>query len=334
MREKAPIAQVDLPTSKNGVKLQLGKKYKRVDSSTGNWGWTDCFLSIDEYGNWMMMKYIKGSIEKMIDPSLAIVSDVEYPHYDSGELIEIGDIVQYENTEPLKVTDLTRYKDSNQFKISGIRQDNGEKDFWWWSPITDESWKRIFIPKLNKLYDFNGKEIFAGAYLRHKEVNECFKVQSVDPLNPEIVGCFLDSELHQATKIEPTVNNFNCCELWDIIDPPLTQDGKEIKVGDVIKCNTVGEIEVELIRFVKCDYRGEGYYWGINKHYQIPSKTLNTWRHVDLKPCPFCGSEATARKGIISGTYVSCSNDGCDVCPDVHFNSSKVDAYLAWNKRS
>lgn len=334
MREKASIAQLELPTSKNGVKLQLGKKYKRIDSSSGNWGWTDCFLSIDEYGNWMMMKYIKDKgIMKMIDPSSAIVSDVEYPHYDSGELIEVGNIVQYENTEPLKVTDLTYYKNRNSYKISGIRQDNGEKDFWWWSPNTGESWKRTFIPKLNKLYDWNGKEIFAGAYLKHKEVNKCFKVLSVDPINQEMAGYFLDSKLHQETKIEPTVNNFNCCELWDIIDPPLTQDGKEIKVGDVIKCNTVGEIEVGLIRFVECHYRDEGYYWEINKYYQIPIKTFNTWRHVDLKRCPFCGSEAKTRKGIISGIYVSCSNDDCGACPDVHFDS-KVDAYLAWNKRS
>ena len=54
---------------------------------------------------------------------------------------------------------------------------------------------------------------------------------------------------------------------------------------------------------------------------------------MDLKPCPFCGSEPMWK--IDSGFiyYIFCSNLAC-VCRDTRPFKSEQEAVEAWNKRS
>ena len=57
---------------------------------------------------------------------------------------------------------------------------------------------------------------------------------------------------------------------------------------------------------------------------------------MNLKPCPFCGGEATTGKIEYNATYyVRCSNRKiCDVLPFTKAYDEIEDAIDAWNKRA
>lgn len=55
---------------------------------------------------------------------------------------------------------------------------------------------------------------------------------------------------------------------------------------------------------------------------------------VELKPCPFCGGEATRFGNHRNNRYsVACKNDKCVVRPSTLFYDRQCDATKAWNKR-
>lgn len=53
----------------------------------------------------------------------------------------------------------------------------------------------------------------------------------------------------------------------------------------------------------------------------------------DLKPCPFCGSEASVHSGT-EDHYVLCRNDDCVAALVARSFSSREEAIAAWNKRA
>ena len=57
-----------------------------------------------------------------------------------------------------------------------------------------------------------------------------------------------------------------------------------------------------------------------------------------LKPCPFCGCEATvkSKKYVYLGVmyFAGCENKGCKVCSKTIMFQSKNDAIAAWNRRA
>lgn len=53
----------------------------------------------------------------------------------------------------------------------------------------------------------------------------------------------------------------------------------------------------------------------------------------DLKPCPFCGAEATVGETQDGNWIAGCPDeDGCSACPTVD-KDSRADAIAAWNTR-
>lgn len=53
---------------------------------------------------------------------------------------------------------------------------------------------------------------------------------------------------------------------------------------------------------------------------------------TELKPCPFCGSEARLGGGVLS-IRMACSNIRCRVQQPDHFYSNEAEAVHAWNAR-
>lgn len=53
----------------------------------------------------------------------------------------------------------------------------------------------------------------------------------------------------------------------------------------------------------------------------------------ELKPCPFCGGEATTYKAE-GWHYVSCVNDDCIASVSMQSFSSEEEAIDAWNRRA
>jgi Lar family restriction alleviation protein len=54
---------------------------------------------------------------------------------------------------------------------------------------------------------------------------------------------------------------------------------------------------------------------------------------MELKPCPFCGGEATTFKAE-ERHYVSCVNDDCIASVAMQSFSSEDEAVAAWNRRA
>lgn len=57
----------------------------------------------------------------------------------------------------------------------------------------------------------------------------------------------------------------------------------------------------------------------------------------DLKPCPFCGSEASCnglRLGLDERWYVCCSNPNCLVRPLTPSCNTRADAVERWERRA
>jgi Lar family restriction alleviation protein len=58
----------------------------------------------------------------------------------------------------------------------------------------------------------------------------------------------------------------------------------------------------------------------------------------ELKPCPFCGGNATRADDTRSrepGVWIGCFSDDCDVAPSVTAWAPSVeDAVKAWNRRA
>lgn len=56
----------------------------------------------------------------------------------------------------------------------------------------------------------------------------------------------------------------------------------------------------------------------------------------DLKPCPFCGSEAEIidYKDEYLEQIVTCRNSFCKVNPNTHFFETREEAIEAWNRRA
>ena len=62
----------------------------------------------------------------------------------------------------------------------------------------------------------------------------------------------------------------------------------------------------------------------------------------ELKPCPFCGGEATLfqikcithSNGGAGMFQVKCVNLQCNVSPKTMYESSKDEAIVAWNRRA
>ena len=56
---------------------------------------------------------------------------------------------------------------------------------------------------------------------------------------------------------------------------------------------------------------------------------------MELKPCPFCGSEVECDRRIKKGLYfVPCRNEYCTVNPATYLFDNLEDAIKAWNKRA
>ena len=57
---------------------------------------------------------------------------------------------------------------------------------------------------------------------------------------------------------------------------------------------------------------------------------------MDLKPCPFCGSNVTLTKVIgVNALYaVYCSNENCYIQPSTKVCKSREEAIDAWNRRA
>ena len=54
---------------------------------------------------------------------------------------------------------------------------------------------------------------------------------------------------------------------------------------------------------------------------------------TELKPCPFCGGEATVQEWE-GGYYIECLNPDCDVSPATADFDAEKEAIVAWNRRA
>lgn len=54
---------------------------------------------------------------------------------------------------------------------------------------------------------------------------------------------------------------------------------------------------------------------------------------IELKPCPWCGSDAVLVKRGVGRYFVSCGNEDCDVRPALRFYFKRKAAIEAWNRR-
>ena len=55
---------------------------------------------------------------------------------------------------------------------------------------------------------------------------------------------------------------------------------------------------------------------------------------MELKPCPFCGSEAATTYSAIFGFLVYCTNDDCFMSEaTMSDKATEQDAIEAWNRR-
>ena len=53
-----------------------------------------------------------------------------------------------------------------------------------------------------------------------------------------------------------------------------------------------------------------------------------------LKPCPFCGSEATLKPFGGYAWYICCENPDCEVRPHTNAFKTPEDAIKDWNRRA
>ena len=53
---------------------------------------------------------------------------------------------------------------------------------------------------------------------------------------------------------------------------------------------------------------------------------------ADLKPCPFCGGEATVKKDNFGNVRVGCTKCPCDIGRS--WFTTKREAVRAWNRRA
>lgn len=59
---------------------------------------------------------------------------------------------------------------------------------------------------------------------------------------------------------------------------------------------------------------------------------------IELKPCPFCGEEATLQRYFDPhediAFYVACSGESCEVSPMTNDFRTEQEAIEAWNHRA
>lgn len=68
---------------------------------------------------------------------------------------------------------------------------------------------------------------------------------------------------------------------------------------------------------------------------RCPFEWLNLEYEEGLKPCPFCGGEATVSQDVnYDWWYVECSNDNCAVDVATKICETKDEAISIWNRRA
>lgn len=53
----------------------------------------------------------------------------------------------------------------------------------------------------------------------------------------------------------------------------------------------------------------------------------------DLKPCPFCGGDATLEQNFELAWQIWCANENCTVLSETAIGS-ELDSIAAWNRRA
>lgn len=78
-----------------------------------------------------------------------------------------------------------------------------------------------------------------------------------------------------------------------------------------------------------------GIHFDLEGDAQMKPTTLNRLREEELKPCPFCGSQAQTQRNHAGGIYIFCNDIHCDVNPAIESPEEWQDKVVIehWNTR-